>query len=186
MRAPHFSQNFDAAAFCAPHSSQNRTDSEAMTGSRAARAQAPPNCWIKRCSKAWARSSASFAAAGSATIDGLLRLVQRRFDSQPKGDNLGVQGQPARVQIRLDGIRGTKIRHGAGGQQPEPPLGVLLSLSLRSSRGRDLRTRSVLRTDYHQRQEQTRQEFHRCALTRSPPEVYHSVRFAENTPGASV
>ena len=31
--APHFSQNFDDAAFCAPHSSQNRTDSEAMTGS---------------------------------------------------------------------------------------------------------------------------------------------------------
>lgn len=31
-REPHFSQKLDAAAFCAPHSSQNRTDSEAMTG----------------------------------------------------------------------------------------------------------------------------------------------------------
>jgi hypothetical protein len=29
-RAPHFSQNLDASAFRAPHSSQNRTDSEAM------------------------------------------------------------------------------------------------------------------------------------------------------------
>jgi len=64
-RVPHLSQNFDSAAICAPHSSQNRTDSTAMTGSRAAQAQAPPNRWIKRCSNAWALSSASFAPAGS-------------------------------------------------------------------------------------------------------------------------
>jgi hypothetical protein len=45
-REPHFSQKLDAAAFCAPHSSQKRTDSEAMAGPRAAQAQAPPNRWM--------------------------------------------------------------------------------------------------------------------------------------------
>lgn len=62
-RAPHFSQNLDTAAFCAPHPSQNCTDSAAMTRSQAA--QAPPNLWINRCSKDWAMSSSSLAAAGS-------------------------------------------------------------------------------------------------------------------------
>jgi hypothetical protein len=45
-REPHFSQKLDAAAFCAPHSSQKRTDSEAMAGPRAAQAQAPPTRWM--------------------------------------------------------------------------------------------------------------------------------------------
>jgi hypothetical protein len=36
MGLPQFSQNLANAAFCAPHSPQNRTDSRAMTGSRPA------------------------------------------------------------------------------------------------------------------------------------------------------
>jgi hypothetical protein len=66
---------------------------------------------------------------GIGLVDGLLSLVQRRFDPQPEGDDLGVQGLSVPVQIRLDGIRGMKIRNGAGSQQPKPPLGIFLSLS---------------------------------------------------------
>ncbi|MGH9645523.1 MAG: hypothetical protein ACRD4E_01795 [Bryobacteraceae bacterium] len=124
--------------------------------------------------------------SGVGTVDGLLSLIQRRLDSQAEGGNLGMQGQPALVQIRLNGIRGAKIRDGAGSQQPKPPLGVFLRLSARWSGSRNPGTGSVLRRDYAQRQEQTRQAFYCRAHTSSQPEVYHLPCVAENEFAVSV
>jgi hypothetical protein len=102
---------------------------------------------------------------GICTIDGLASGIQSRFDLQPEGYNLGVQRQTAGVQISLDRIRGTKISSGPGSQQPQPPLGVLFKLNLRSSGGRNPRIGGLLRTDYSHPQEQTHQAFHGRALT---------------------
>src|SRR6185437_16198236 len=88
-----------------------------------------------------------------------------RFDPQSEGYDLGVQRQTAGVQISLNRIRGTKIGNGPGSHQPQPPLGLLLKLNLRPSRGRDPRIGSFLRTDYSHPQEQPHQAFHNRALT---------------------
>lgn len=98
--------------------------------------------------------------SGVRLIHGLLCLVQSRFDAQPERDDLRVQGEPALVQIRLNGIRRMKICNGAGRDQAKPPLHILFRLSLRLRRSWSLRTRSILRIDHSDSQDQTYQALH--------------------------